>query len=87
MQEICRPGSEGGAKLSFVPTPIRHPLRALSRVGKNNAARTTKPKFLSRTVGFCERLEQVNEYHSHARANPRAVYAVMMHARSRDKKG
>ena len=23
MQEICLPGSEGGAKLSFVPTPIR----------------------------------------------------------------
>jgi hypothetical protein len=22
VQEICRPGSEGGAKLSFVPTPI-----------------------------------------------------------------
>ena len=22
MQEICLPGSEGGAKLSFVPTPI-----------------------------------------------------------------
>ena len=23
MQEICLPGSEGGAKLSFVPTPIQ----------------------------------------------------------------
>ena len=40
MQEICQSGSEGGAKLSFIPTPISaQGFNQVSTLGKHHTKR------------------------------------------------
>ena len=51
MQEICQSGSEGGAKPTFVPTPIVP--RKNRPVGYGMIGRSESQRYFSSTCGPC----------------------------------